>query len=953
MKTNKSLLVKFLTVLCALCLSLSVAFGLVACGEEEVKSVVGAEINSENKLVLIYSDGSKSEGMDIVGKDGVDGEDGKDLTACDHKNSVISDYKMPINSIDPEAKFADICTIQQAVCLDCDYLYVVAHGHDFKDVDAVAATCYAEGHEAGKECKDCGYFTGGKETEKVPHTEKTYFIAYEDEKMSPCTHGGFLVTVCEVCRAQGINEILNKSVVGGLGHSSTAWRFAQELDKPTLNREGKLTASVCDDCGMPGVEKIIPALNETDYVKTTKVAKVKCTDKEIYNYAYKLGEQTFNFEVESEAGKHVIGYDEDGNAIYHDREIYAYDEDLFSLIEVEGIANATCKVPTNANAFFICQEEGCNTNVGVKVVTDHKTVTEVLGNEPAVATPSGCETKGYYVSYTCPDCATVIGDTQEEKDAYLAFDLNGKGHDYEYKITKTYEGTANVDLLGICKNGCGVDDTSKINVTATYEKKDATCKDTGFEKWTITEIDGVALDEALEVTNTIEKLNHKLDGEFMDLDADAPYSWNEWKDRGMFDLEIDGAITHTCSEGGFIVGFVCSECGTNVGTTAQVDHLIPVVDGEEVYQTTKGVCSSNPDDIVNIEKYYICARTECGKKQVVETIVVTHKYEYTYEVTNDNGTPNDKSDDEITITGTCVNAELHANDTGATVVYVKKLSELSSSVTKVATCKEKGEITYSWTEDGANISIPVETPKALHTYVINGEKVEINNNMPVTLAPGMSLLDETVPACGSTPTEVNAFFICANEDCGAKVGIKAVTAHKEPENKEDYIEYTDAKCGVAGSKKFYCDGCESEVTLPIDALEHVKAYDYDTLVKPDADTMGSINVVCTREGCGANIYTVDIPKLTDASNATGSTYTYEIKNEASCQGFGVITYTYKDVTYGEVVFDVVTPAVDHDVNDVPEYTWEYNGKIYTGKVCKLGEDKHIVVISVVDKQPTP
>ena len=80
-KTNKSLLIKVLTVLCALCFTLVLAFGLVGCAKEQV-AIVGSDLVN-GKLVLTYSDGSTKEYE--IGKDGEDGVDGEDYVGLTEK----------------------------------------------------------------------------------------------------------------------------------------------------------------------------------------------------------------------------------------------------------------------------------------------------------------------------------------------------------------------------------------------------------------------------------------------------------------------------------------------------------------------------------------------------------------------------------------------------------------------------------------------------------------------------------------------------------------------------------------------------------------------------------------------------------------------------------------------------------------------------------------------------
>ena len=76
-KTLKSLLVKFLSVLFALCCCLGLMFGLTGCGED-AKQIVETKINDKGELVIYYSDNSSDTVGVVVGG-------GTLVTGCDHE----------------------------------------------------------------------------------------------------------------------------------------------------------------------------------------------------------------------------------------------------------------------------------------------------------------------------------------------------------------------------------------------------------------------------------------------------------------------------------------------------------------------------------------------------------------------------------------------------------------------------------------------------------------------------------------------------------------------------------------------------------------------------------------------------------------------------------------------------------------------------------------------------
>ena len=916
MKTCKSLLVKFLTVLCALCLSLSVAFGLVACGEETV-SVVGAEINSENKLVLTYSDGT-TKTLDIVGKDGVDGEDGedgKDLTACDHKNSVINEYKMSIKDIDPEAKFADVCTIQQAVCLDCDYLYVVAHGHDFKDVDAVAATCYAEGHEAGKECKDCGYFTGGAITEKVEHTPTTYFVAYNNPALTTCVDGGFTVTICEACKEGGAyedaiegNELAITYVqTSGLGHSSTAWK--KHDNDPTLASAGTLIADVCDECGTANVTMDLPKLDEVNYVKTTKVAKVQCTDTETYNYQIKVGEQTFDFEVVSAPGNHKIS----DAIVFEDGKVYNYDEALFKTF---ANAEKTCS-SLGFDVYFECKE--CGESIQTKAKVAHETVFENADDPateavetPDVATPATCEGKGYYKAYDCSVCGTHI-------DAPEALEFAALGHEYKAYAIVAENADGTVDLASKCTRWdvCGKVDTI-AKAAATYVKEDATCKAAGKETWTVTAINGVELEEALVAEKEIPVLAHKLGEEEMDLTK--VYDWTVYEAKG---LKTFANVEKTCEAGGFDARFTCSVCGDDLQVKAEVPHKIPVdQDGEQIITVIESTCG------VKGSETYTCA--VCNKPQTKELDALVHEYKYTM-VTSD--TDSDGIDDWAVITGTCVHGDKHLVATPEVepyktiTAYDGALSALTSTDKVVATCKVDGIKVYSWTPTGSTtpVTAEVNVGKTLHKL---GDK-EIDTAITHDVGNGIKEFGNSAPACDSA-TPGSGHFECSV--CREDILVSVKKPHTKPAATE--VTIVEATCSNIGTVDYTCTVCNEAVHEVYPALQHVVNYKLNTLVKPTATTAGEIYVGCAT--CTAKDAKVVIPALNTAVKAADATaadnFTYVVVTEATCAVEGVKTYTYVDATYGAITFNVVESKTGHGFVQ-PPFSWTYNGYIYTGRIC--------------------
>ena len=913
-KTNKSLLVKVLTVLCALCFTLVLAFGLVGCAKEQV-TIVGSDLVN-GKLVLTYSDGSSKE-YDVIGKDGVDGEDGEDLTECAHERKEVQTG----NFASLGAKYPDACKVSLSFCLDCKHMLIETVAHNLETVDGKDATCYEDGYTAGKKCSECDYLAEGSTViskETVAHTEKTYFIAYEEDNKSPCTHGGFLVTICEVCRDAGYSEILERIDVAPLGHQSTKWYFAQESDKPTTDKAGVLTAAICDECGMSNVTTTIPALNDVDYEKTTTVEKEQCTDTETYNYKLTKGEQEFNFTVVTLPGNHKIT----DTVVFEDAKVYDFDEEIFKTF---GNADKTC-APAGFEVYFECVE--CGEAIKTRARLPHQNAVEAAGeNDPIVSVPATCTEVGYYTDYTCK-CGTQI--VYSDNNVYGFNDLleiPALGPEF-VSYTAVVDGDT-VKLVSECTRyaKCGITNTLDLtNATYTFEETEDTCTAAGKKVWTITAINGETLETPLVAESLGRVLPHKLGDEEMDLTK--VYDWTVYEAKG---LKGFGNVTKTCADGGFDVYFHCAGCDTDIKLKAEVPHKVP----------------EDPDTSTTVNEAITVVPAECGKPgsesyecavckqtQTKEIPELKHEYKYTMVITGDTAV----------ITGTCVHGDLHkASDPAKTIeVYNGPKDALEKREVVKATCEVDGIVEYSWNNGAAKAE--VNEGKALHMI---GEKY-IDDAVPQVVGNGIKSFGNSTPACDAA-VPGQGYFNCTV--CEKDILVDVREDHKKPTD-SSLIQITPAECGKEGSIKYNCTECGKALSDPILPLDHINTYDMTTYVAPTETTAGSVDVKCTREGCGATA-TVVLPALNEAveyTEGTTATYYYVVASAASCQADGVLTYTYIDATYGKVTFNIVTPAIDHDTHDVPSFVWDYAGKRYTGKVCKLGADdqKHIVIISVVD-----
>ncbi|MBO5927044.1 MAG: hypothetical protein J6Q38_05775 [Clostridia bacterium] len=926
MKTNKSLLVKFLTVLCALCFSLSLVFGLVGCGEETV-SIVGSSINENGQLVLTYSDGT-SKTYDVIGKNGVDGEDGKDATVCAHTNKEIVsvDDEGDVIYMSLGGKYADYCGFATAICLDCNHAFVVMSEHDTEEVKAKEATCYAEGHTAGLQCKNCSYMVSGESVAKKEHSKKEYAVAYDASTgLNPCEDGVILVTICETCKAGGAYEdadLTNEFKVtytytAGLGHKSNNWK--EDVD-PTLTTPGSLKADSCTACGNANVTMDIPALTDAKYVKTQTKVKDHCEDTEKFNYELKVGEQKFNYEIETEAGKHLIAE----GVEYVAGKVYAYDEALFTKFNN---VTETCAA-SGFDVFFNCAT--CEKPIQTKAKIAHKTVFEVADNpatetveEPTISKKPSCLTVGYYSDYTCPVCSTEIKYSEDNTLGFNALlEVEATGHEYVYGIAST-NANGTVNLLGKCKNNCGIDHPIN-NATATYAKTDSTCTAEGEESWTVTEINGEELEEALVAKNEIGKKAHKLGEE--DMNLTEVYDWTVYEAKGLIGFNN---VSKTCEDGGFDVFFYCATCEKPITVKAEVPHTEPVdpnpeTEANENIYITEATCEQAGEIKYNCKV--------CGDE--VKKHITKLDHSYTYTMTAD--------DTYAYIEGVCVHGAKHTIDSPAkTVSHKVALADLTYVDKVDATCVVDGIRTYSWTPTGSTTPLTVDVNIGKTEHKLNGDYID--DEIVHYIGNGIQPMGNSTPACDST-TPGQGMFTC--EHCNKPISVQVKQPHTKPETG---VVTEEATCEKAGSVKYQCTVCKENVNDPITQLQHVVSYKMNTLVEPTDTQPGSIKVGCAT--CTTKDDEIEIPALSDAvlksEAAVGATYTYEVVTEDTCSAEGVIKYSYKHATYGVVEFNIVVDDEGHNANE-PPFTWIHDGYVYTGKICS--DCGKVIVLSYVAVQ---
>ena len=141
---------------------------------------------------------------------------------------------------------------------------VTYHAHDIIDVEALDATCTADGYTAHKACTGCDYTDGKTVIKATGHTEETLDAVAPGCETTGLTEGKW----CSVCET----ILVAQNVISATGHSG------DEIvtDKaPTCTEPGR-QHGVCAVCGEAIEDKEIPALGHTEV--TLDAVAPTCTE---------------------------------------------------------------------------------------------------------------------------------------------------------------------------------------------------------------------------------------------------------------------------------------------------------------------------------------------------------------------------------------------------------------------------------------------------------------------------------------------------------------------------------------------------------------------------------------------------------------------------------------------------------------------------------------------------
>lgn len=937
MQKTRSIFVKVLVLVCALCCSLAFVFGLTGCSNEEEPSapetitVTKVEvIEGTDKIKVTYSNGTTAEFANTVVatcehnlkeywvKPATCVTPNEYLKVCD-KGCGYADIEYGeldadnhvVDVNDPAEEYVEevkpTCTTVGSIKVTCacgevlaDNPNVPALGHDF---ETTYPTCEVDGYKTCKVCEFVEEASDENGLKATGHDAQYVWKVAQDltGEFNICIDGGHEVFVCPTCFAkcpECENAIKDTKEIPATGHAITAdWEVVVE---PTLTTAGSF-AGFCATCGT-NATIVLPALNDEDYnVSQVKAAQCYSKGEDQYVFVYygnEVAECTFSVITEA---SHV---DVKGKVIDRTK-VYNTPEFLAAGGEFEVDSAATCL--ETARGIIYCS------------ICDGFTVVEVLGEHQR-----GEEIVDKYIAPTCVSEGKRFYECEREGCTHEDYDVLGKlDHDYEVTVDE-----ANKKLVFTCKGNpagtvCGHTFSADLYAYE-YRTVPATCYTDGSKTFWYQESAGAEWKNL--PGKVIPAYGHYYGDPDNKLVSGKEYTYDELvaifgaANIGNVDgyacvTEVDS--TSNCSVSANAVAY-CTECDGLVIFKALGNH---------VWKETSSVAATCTTDAY---KTYVCEADEAHTKTVVEEdSALGHSLVLDMENSN-------------------------ITDTNATMIFVcdregcDYTETIVGTITKnedvASTCKTHGYHYIEYTYEDPNLGTvnaskylvekkplspvhfygDVAMDKASYTY---SELVAIFGASNIGKVAGYELVTE-VDSAFNCQNSANAAFYCTVCD-----GLKIITATGD----HDWNDWTvvDATC-TEDSYKFRtckvegCPGYEADADyVSIPATGHTYVYE---LPEASALVEGSFDMVVTCEDCDYE-FTFTFNQFNDVD------YVVNVVAQNSCANEGLTTYTIivkdGDVEVTTAVFSVTTPVTEHEGAEPPvEKTWEHDGYIYEGYYCE-------------------
>ncbi len=401
---QKSILTRLLSVVCMVCLCLSLVFGLAAC-KDDVKAIQAMKyVNGE--IVITYTDGT----TETIPGSIVNEPD----TACTHANSYLKTNEtagMTLESIllaqDPTVTPvipADKCSVKEVrICADCGEVFAIYTEHDLTVDKNEKADCLYGSYE-GKGCSKCSYVAGERNDDKLGHdmVEIADPIKFQEgllgRKVNKCVDKYY--EKVEICQ-----RVVDGKKCGAI-HITEKPATGHTFDKEDLTEYKTSSKDVaytltgtCVDCGTSATVVTLPKLNATDFNITSGGANGPTGHFVAYEYTGEVaiaegfkftdGSTTYTFDktvvtTNAFTEAHYIFKGEEKVEPYG-KTLTDYAEGVYSKLHLDsGAAPLTCDPEKDGSAATaIC--EFCNTTVPTTVKIAHTNVTvKDVGADPCL-----------------------------------------------------------------------------------------------------------------------------------------------------------------------------------------------------------------------------------------------------------------------------------------------------------------------------------------------------------------------------------------------------------------------------------------------------------------------------------------------------------------------------------------------------------------------------------------
>lgn len=955
MQKAKSILVKFLVLVLALCCSMAVMLGMTGCGAEDGKDGVGiqkVELNeSTGKLEVTLTDGSKVVVDDQIVStcghsavkeyqitEGTCVQDAEYLTVCDKDGGCgfakISREPVADNHvIDKNASkyqnvyFGDLygedypeiqLSEDKPACAgDVKFQLICECGEVLAEQASLAQHVYYEKGENSsyttcmmRKCKFCNEVD---EAYTNNHDAVYKKIRVVDDGANICEDGYQYVYVCETCffdeqckLCEGMIDESKTEVVPGAGHVVTAEWTKGEI--PTFDSKGTITG-YCEVCGTNATIEInkLVAKQDANGYDYEEVIAAGCETAGKDTYTITLNGVPFVYEVATSVAHKYNGVDMPLDKVYTAAEVGT----------VFGNAPATCKDHSGKGS-FTC--DVCNESYLVSISGNHPELTDadLIETKESVCIP-GAE-QGYK-KYKCPVCEDEIIKPiaiPEHTWGEPVFDVQ------TYKLTFTC-------TVESCTGSKVIDCDAQPTITT----DPATCAKAGSITYDFTYNNGTPD----QFVVTLPQLKHYYGATTNEIDIyrTVPFTYTELK--AMFGDNLVGLNTFgnsiaDCSQSGN-GAFECSSC--------RVEFLIPIMGDHDMVAGTVVAPTCTTDGYT----VYTCSKhSDVTENRNIVSCIGSHDFEVIGQVQNVDGS--------VTISVKCTRDICDHYTEEITAENVREF-------TTPASCQADGEvyILYDYELDGTLVQdqklqlrvLPKNADHKFgaHTITVDGVKVYSVAELKVifgddlSIAFGITLYGNAPASC-----QENGQFGFTCNACNTPYLVSYSGDH-------DWTDWTviPANCVEDSIKYRTCQtaGCLDEnekVTTEyslegsVPALGHT--YVVEAYTAPTVSAAGSITYKCS--ACDIDSITVEIPAAVytiaeDGTVTVAEGYDIVSAVNATCRNEGVYKFSYVvKAADGQIVKadifveDTVEPIAHKQTTPPGSITWEKDGYIYTGHYCE-------------------